>query len=82
MNYPFKYRQSMPAPVSPEAQITVPRDKRAWVIEELTSAGLTVLDTGERVTTDEGVDHEAILHIATYQKAEQEASNHGRLLRP
>ncbi len=66
----------------PEAKITVPRDKRAWVIKQLTGAGLTVLDTGERITTDEGVDHEAVLHIATYQDVEHEASNHRRLLRP
>ncbi len=65
-----------------ETRITVQQEEANWLIEELTQAGLTVMDTGERVTTDEGIDAEAVLHVASFQHEEQEASKQSRLLRP
>jgi hypothetical protein len=44
-----------------ETRIDVPSEDADWVREELAEAGLTVLDTGERVTTEEG--QQAVLHV-------------------
>jgi hypothetical protein len=50
-----------------EACITVPVDAKQWLTGALTDAGLTVLDTGERVTTEAGVAAEAVLCVARLQ---------------
>lgn len=64
-------------------RITVDADDASWLADRLAESGLTVLDTGERVTTDEGVDHEAVLHVMDFETAEeQEASMAGTRLRP
>lgn len=47
-----------------EALISVPIEHTGWLTRALRSAGLTVLDTGERVTTEERLEGEAVLCIA------------------
>lgn len=37
-----------------ETRIDVPSEDAEWLTEALAEAGLTVLDTGERVITDDG----------------------------
>lgn len=47
-----------------ESTATVPtRDRDAW-IDALESAGMAATDLGQRVTTEEGVDAEAVLAVA------------------
>ncbi len=66
-----------------ETQITVPRDRVAWIARQLAQAGLTVLDTGERITTDAGVDAEAVLRVASFGGEEDtQASMQDVRLRP
>jgi hypothetical protein len=66
-----------------ETRITVACDDVDWLAERLAGAGLTVLDTGERVTTDEGVDAEAVLQVAALGGAStQGSSKQGTRLRP
>lgn len=65
-----------------ETHITVPQDDVRWIARRLSDAGLTVLDTGDRVTTDDGVDAEAVLCVASFEKKDaQEASLQGSRLR-
>ena len=47
-----------------ETTITLPTHHLPLLLPRLARAGLTVLDTGERMTTDEGLDAEATLVIA------------------
>lgn len=44
--------------------INVPVGHVAWITEALTRAGITVLDTGERVTTEDDLAGEAVLCVA------------------
>lgn len=43
--------------------LTVPSRHVKELMARLSRAGFTLLDTGERVTTDEGMDAEATLHL-------------------
>jgi hypothetical protein len=47
-----------------ETTLTVPTRHLPLLLPRLARAGLTVLDTGERMTTDDGLDAEATLVIA------------------
>lgn len=66
-----------------ETRISVRSEDVAWIAKRLARAGLTVLDTGKRVTTDRGVDAEAVLTVASFDGADQtEAPIEEPLLRP
>lgn len=43
--------------------LTVPTAHARELMARLAQAGFTILDTGDRVTTDEGMDAEATLHL-------------------
>jgi len=47
-------------------RMTLPARDVSALTALLTQAGFTVLDQGERITTDEGPDHEAALHVARF----------------
>lgn len=47
-----------------ETTISVPSEDVDWFTDRLTEAGLAVLDTGRRVTTEEGPEAEAVLCVA------------------
>ena len=47
-----------------ETTLTVPLRHLPLLLPRLARAGLTVLDTGERMTTDDGIDAEATLVVA------------------
>ena len=47
-----------------ETTLTVPTRHLPTLLERLSRAGLTVLDTGARTTTDEGVDAEATVLVS------------------
>lgn len=65
-----------------ETRISVPREDAEWIARSLAEAGMTVLDTGERVTTEAGVNAEAVLCVASFeQQGEHEASMTESLLR-
>ena len=59
-----------------ETRISVPVGQMANLTEALTRAGVTVLDTGERVTTEEDVAAEAVLCVADLTTAPGEVSIH------
>lgn len=65
-----------------ETNISVPTRDLPWITEALATAGLTVLDTGKRITTDEDLDAEAVLCVANFQGREGEVSNAEPLMRP
>lgn len=66
-----------------ETRISVPSEDVAWISKRLARAGLTVLDTGQRVTTEDGVDAEAVLSVASFEEdAQGEATKRSSLLRP
>lgn len=65
-----------------ETNISVPTRDLPWITEALATAGLTVLDTGQRITTDEDLDAEAVLCVANFQGREGEVSNAEPLMRP
>jgi hypothetical protein len=43
--------------------LTVPTRHVRELMARLAQAGFTILDTGERVSTDEGLDAEAMVHL-------------------
>jgi hypothetical protein len=53
-----------------ETILTVPTRHLPLLLPRLARAGLTVLDTGERMTTDDGLDAEATLFIADVARVE------------
>lgn len=57
-------------PMSEQARITIPTGSLAWFSDAMTDAGLSVLDTGERVTTEDGVGAEAVIHVARFETGE------------
>lgn len=66
-----------------ETTITVPTDDLDFISDALAEAGLAVLDTGRRVTTDDGLEAEAILCIAEVGvEAEGQATRASTPVRP
>lgn len=53
--------------MSEQTRITIPKGSLGWFTQALAEAGLTVLDTGERVTTEDGVGAEAVLHVVRFE---------------
>ncbi len=53
--------------MSEQTRITIPTGSLPWFTEAMTDAGLSVLDTGERVTTEDGVGAEAVIHLARFE---------------
>lgn len=52
--------------MSQQTRITIPTGSLTWFTDAMNDAGLSVLDTGERVTTEEGVGAEAVIHVARF----------------
>lgn len=66
-----------------ETRISVPNEDVEWISTRLAKAGLTVLDTGERVTTEDGVGAETVLAVSSFEEAtEVKDPIEGSLLRP
>jgi len=57
-----------------ETTLTVPTRHVRELMARLSSAGFTVLDTGERVLTDEGADAEATLRLAHFEEPQAQAA--------
>lgn len=47
-----------------QTTLTVPTRHLSYLIPRLARAGLTVLDTGERLTTDDGLEAEAMIVVS------------------
>jgi hypothetical protein len=53
-----------------ETTITVPSEDASFIADHLADAGLAVLDTGRRITTEEGPEAETVLCVAELGAAE------------
>jgi len=56
-----------------ETTLTVPTPQVRELMTRLARAGFLVLDTGERMTTDDGFEAEATLRLAHVSLAESDA---------
>lgn len=66
-----------------ETTITVPTEDASFVSDALAEAGLAVLDTGRRITTDEGPEAETVLCVAELgAEAEGQATRASTPVRP
>jgi len=68
---PLKGHRGCSWVVRRETTITVPSEDASFVSDALADAGLAVLDTGRRITTEDGPDAEAVLHVAELTTDEQ-----------
>jgi len=57
-----------------ETTITVPTEDAEFVSDALAEAGLAVLDTGRRITTDDGPEAETVLTVADIAPEEGQAT--------
>lgn len=68
-----------------ETKITVPTEDAEFISDALAEAGVAVLDTGQRIGTDEGPEAEAVLCVAeleTDPEAEGQANQVATPVRP
>lgn len=57
--------------MSRETTLTVPSEDASFISDALADAGLAVLDTGRRVTTEDGPEAEAVLCVAELGSEEE-----------